>query len=113
MKKSFLKVLSAVVFVSISASSFAASSGWVVSAKVIKIVATVNGGINFRLAPELTECISQSGYGPNYASIYPEHPGIKNMHAMLLAAYLSDKPVGVYFGDAKCTVGEIELGGRY
>lgn len=112
MNKLLLKMLSVFLLVSANAFSIAGTQGWIVSAKVIKIVATVNGGINFRLSPELTECISQSGYGPSYASIYPDHPGIKNMHSMLLVAYLSDKPVAVYFGDTKCTVGEMELGGR-
>ncbi len=112
MKKSFLQMLSAALLVSASASSIAASPGWIVSAKVVRIVATVQGGINFRLSPELSGCTSQSGYGPLYASVYPTHPGIQNIHSILLAAYMADKPVGVYFNDDKCTVMEVELGGR-
>jgi hypothetical protein len=31
-----------------------------------------NGGFNVRPSPDLTACGSQSGYGPNFASIYPK-----------------------------------------
>jgi hypothetical protein len=89
-----------------------AEQGWIVSAKVIRIVATLNGGINIRLSPELTACTSQSGYGPVYASLYPDHPGINRIHAILLAAYMSDRPVAIWFSDSTCKIGEVELGGR-
>ena len=95
-----------------TASALAGQTGWIVSAKVKTIVATGNGGIDFRLIPELSGCASQSGYGPTYASVYPDNAAIKNIQSILLAAYLADKPVAVWFSDANCTVGEVELGGR-
>ena len=90
----------------------AAGPGWVPNAKVVKIVVASNGGINVRLSPELSGCTSQSGYGPLYASVYPDHPGINRIHATLLAAYTADKPVAVYLSDSTCKVAEVELGGR-
>ncbi len=89
-----------------------AEQGWIVSAKVIKIVGTINGGINVRLSPELTACTSQSGYGSAYASLYPDHAGVDRIHSILLAAYMSDKPVAIYLVDNTCKIGEVELGGR-
>lgn len=111
MKKLFVKLFFVATF-SFCIPVVNAEQGWIVSAKVIKIVGTINGGINVRLSPELTACTSQSGYGPIYASLYPDHPGIDRIHAMLLTAYLSDKPVALYFTDSTCRIGEVELGGR-
>lgn len=91
---------------------WAGQMGWVTQAKVSKLVVAANGGINVRLIPELEGCVSQSGYGPRYASIYPSHPGIDRLHSTLLAAYMADKTVAVYLSDDKCTIMEIELGGR-
>jgi hypothetical protein len=87
--------------------------GWTANSKVVRIVVASNGGINVRLSPELSGCTSQSGYGPVYASIYPDHPGLNRMHAILLAAYTADKPVALYLTDNTCKVTEAELGGRY
>jgi hypothetical protein len=85
--------------------------GWTANATVIKMVVTNTGGINVRLSPELSGCVSQSNYGPLFASIYPTHPGINRMKADLLAAYLTGGTVSLYFTDANCTVGEMLLGG--
>jgi hypothetical protein len=112
MKKSVLKMLAIGFLVMGSSSAIAGQTGWVVSAKVKTIVATGNGGIDFRLVPELSGCVSQSGYGALYASVYPDNPALKNIQSILLAAYMADKPVAVWFSDTNCTVGEVELGGR-
>lgn len=85
--------------------------GWTANATVIKMVVTNTGGINVRLSPELSGCVSQSNYGPLFASIYPTHPGIDRMKADLLAAYLTGGTVSLYFTDSNCTVGEMLLGG--
>jgi hypothetical protein len=82
-----------------------------VDSTIVKLVVTANGGINVRLSPDLTGCTSQSGYGPAFASIYPDHPGIDRLHAQLLAAYTSGKPVALYLMDSTCKVGEIYFGG--
>lgn len=89
-----------------------AEQGWITTAKVVKIVATINGGVNVRLSPELLGCTSQSGYGPNYASLYPDHPGKDKILSIFIAAYMGDKPVAVYLMDSTCKIGEVELGGR-
>lgn len=96
----------------IASSPAAAQQGWVTYAKVKKIVVVVNGGINVRFEPELVGCTSQSGYGPQYASVYPDHPGLEKIHSIFLAAYTADKPVAVWLADDTCRVGEVELGGR-
>ncbi len=85
--------------------------GWTANATVAKLIVTNQGGINVRLSPDLSGCVSQSGYGPLYASIYPNHPGIDRMKADLLAAYLSGSPIALYLTDSGCTVGELMLGG--
>ncbi len=94
--------------------STSAFSGWTVSSQVIKLVVTANGGVNVRLSPELSGCTSQSGYGPRYASVYPDHPGIQNIQANLLAAYMSKTPVTLFLvSDGTCRVGEMVLGGTH
>lgn len=92
--------------------SFAVGPGWITNVKVVSVVAVINGGINFRLSPELTGCTSQSGYGPAYASVYPDHPGKDKIQSILLAAYMADKTVSVYLQDNTCEVIEVELGTR-
>lgn len=92
--------------------SVMAQQRWITYAKVKKIVVVHNGGINVRLEPELTGCVSQSGYGDRYASVYPDHPGLEKIHSIFLAAYAADKPVAVWLSDSTCRVGEVELGGR-
>jgi len=78
---------------------------------VQQLVVTANGGVNVLLSPSLGNCVSQSGYGPYYASVYPSHPGINRIKADLLAAYLTGKTVRLYLGDSTCTVLEMILGG--
>jgi hypothetical protein len=85
--------------------------GWTANATVIKLVVTGDGGVNVRLSPDVTGCQSQSNYGPNFASIYPNHPGINRMKADLLAAFMNGTPVSLYLIDSNCTVGEMILGG--
>ena len=111
MEKYFFKglILSILSFYVASAS---AEQGWITTAKVVKIVATGNGGLNVRLSPELTGCTSQSGYGPSYASLYPDHPGKDKITSILLAAYMADKTVAIYLSDSTCKIYEVELGGR-
>jgi hypothetical protein len=95
----------------VTASSFAEPSGWTANVTITKLVATQNGGVNVRVSPDLNNCVSQSGYGPNFASIYPTHPGINKIQADLLAAYLSGTKVSLWLSDNNCTVGEIIVGG--
>ncbi len=85
--------------------------GWTPPGTVTKIVVTFNGGVNIRMSPDVNNCISQSGYGANYASVYPTHPGINRIKADVLAAYLTGKPISLYLTDSSCTVGEVVLGG--
>jgi hypothetical protein len=85
--------------------------GWTNNSIVTKLVVTSDGGINIRLTPELQNCVSNSGYGPVFASVYPDHPGINRMKADLLAAYLNEKPVALYLSDSSCKVVELILGG--
>jgi hypothetical protein len=63
------------------------------------------------LAQDLTGCVSQSGYGSSFASVYPNHPGINRIKADLLAAYLTGRRVSLYLGDDTCKVLETNLGG--
>jgi hypothetical protein len=90
--------------------ALAQGPGWTVQSRVVAIVVASNGGINIRLDPQLQGCVSQSGYGPYYASIYPAHPGLKELKATLLSAYHTEAPVFVYLTDQNCTVGEVLMG---
>lgn len=83
--------------------------GWTVSSTVIRLVNTSNGGVNVRLSPDLTNCVSQSGYGAIYASILPTHPGLNRIKADLLYAFATGARVSFYLSDANCTVGEMTL----
>ena len=85
--------------------------GWTALSTVKELVVTGNGGVNVRLAPELANCVSQSGYGAAFASIYGSHPGINRIKADLLAALLSGKQVRLYLSDNTCTVSETILVG--
>lgn len=89
----------------------AAGPGWTANSTIRQLVVTTTGGVNVRLSPDLSACISQSGYGSQHASIYPTHPGINRIKADLLAAYLTGGVVALYLTDNTCTVGEIVLGG--
>lgn len=85
--------------------------GWTVKSTVIRLVNTANGGVNVRLSPDVTDCVSQSGYGSVYASILPSHPGINRMKADLLYAFATGTQVSLYLSDSNCTVGEMTLEG--
>lgn len=87
----------------------AAGPGWTASSTVVELVNTASGGVNVRLSPELSGCVSQSGYGPLYASILPSHPGINRLKADLLVAFTTGSRVALYLGDSNCTVSEMRL----
>lgn len=55
--------------------------GWTANSTVTKLVVTADGGVNVLLSPAPNGCVSQSGYGPHFASIYPDHPGINRIKA--------------------------------
>ena len=76
-----------------------AQTGWTVQSTVVHLVNTVNGGVNVYLSPTLTGCVSQSGYGSSYASIYPDHPGINRIKADLLVAMQTGQKVQLYLWD--------------
>ena len=109
--RSVATVFVAAMLAAPTAPAFAEGPGWSASATVKKLVVTADGGVNVRLFPDLNTCVSQSGYGANYASVYPTHPGINRIKADLLAAYLTGNPVSLYFTDNTCRVSEIILGG--
>ena len=102
-----------ILIVVISFGTLAQGPGWVASSEVHRVVITTNGGVNVRLKPELTGCISQSGYGANFASVYPDHPGIEKIHSLLIAAQLNGSKVAIYLTDENCRVGEVVLGGNH
>ncbi|MCW8875563.1 MAG: hypothetical protein OQJ89_03020 [Kangiellaceae bacterium] len=83
--------------------------GWTQESEVTDLVVTANGGVNVRLSPLLQNCVSQSGYGASYASIYPEHPGIDRMQSNLLAAMMSGKKVALYLTNDQCKVTEMRI----
>jgi hypothetical protein len=91
--------------------ALAQGPGWTAASTVTRLVVTSNGGINVRLSPELSGCVSQSGYGSQYASVMPAHPGLKEIYSGLLTAYVTGTPVALYLSAEDCTVGEIALGG--
>lgn len=105
-----LKILPLAVLAVLSMPSFA---GWGTLSTVTKIVVTQNGGVNVSLSPELSGCVSQSGYGGKYASLYPDHPGFSSIHSNLLAAYMSGKEVQLWYSDGNCKIGEAVLGGAF
>ena len=92
-------------------SANAQGPGWTANSTVVRLVNTSNGGVNVRLSPDVVGCTSQSGYGPNYASIYPDHQGINRIKADLLYAYATGTPVSLYLDDSTCKVMEVILGG--
>ena len=108
-KRRSLNSLAAAI-VLVSAPALAQGPGWTASSTVVQLVNVSNGGINVRLSPELTNCVSQSGYGPSYASISPAHPGLNRMKADLLAALVTGTRVALYLGDSNCTVAEMTIG---
>jgi hypothetical protein len=92
--------------------ALAQGPGWTANATILKIVDTANGGVNVRLSPDLVGCTSQSGYGGSYASLYPDHPGIKSIKATLLTAYVTQATISIYLSDDTCRIGEVLLGGH-
>ena len=103
--------IAASIFALSATPAIAQGPGWTANSTVKKIVVTANGGINVQLSPELTGCVSQSGYGANFASVYPSHVGINRIKADLLVAYLNGGTVALYLSDSSCTVVEMILGG--
>lgn len=93
--KSMVRIAAVLILAISTAPVVAQGPGWTANSTVAKLVVTANGGVNVRLSPELTSCVSQSGYGENYASISPNHLGINRMQADLLAAYLSGTAEGI------------------
>jgi len=92
--------------------ALAQGPGWTANATILRIVDTSNGGVNVRLAPDVVDCVSQSGYGSNYASLYPDHPGLNRIKATLLTAYAMNATIAIYLSDSTCRIQEVELGGR-
>lgn len=90
--------------------AWAQGPGWTVPSTIVKLVDTADGGVNVRLSPDVVACVSNSGYGANFASVYPSHPGLKNIKATLLTAFTTNTPVMLYLNDANCTVIEVILG---
>ena len=85
--------------------------GWTANSTVKKLVVTSDGGVNVLLSPQPTSCVSNSGYGPGFASVYPNHPGINRIKADLLTAYMTGGVVALYYSDNTCRVQELILGG--
>ena len=106
-----LRLLSTLGLALLAVPSFGQGPGWTAVSTVVQVVNTSNGGVNVRLSPDLTGCLSQSGYGGAYASIYPDHPGINRIKADLLVALTTGTKVSLYLNDANCTVAEMRLGG--
>ncbi len=104
-KKALFFVMSALI----ASPVLAEGPGWTGRRDVVEVVTIVNGGINVKLDPELTACQSLSGYGPKYASIYPEHPGLNLMQTNLVAAMMTNKKVSLYLGDDTCKVTEMRF----
>ena len=106
-----VRLLALLALACLSARAGAEGPGWTANSTVKKLVVTADGGVNIALSPQLTACVSNSNYGPNFASVYPNHPGINRIKADLLAAYMTGGVVALYFDDNKCQVREIALGG--
>ena len=103
----FSKIISLLVLVF---SCCQAHAQWTAPVKVKTVVVVGSGGVNVKVDPPLSGCQSQAGYGSNYASIYPNHPGLKSMHANLLLALATGATVQLWFSDSKCTIGEMTVG---
>jgi len=108
--KRAIGIAAASILAAITAEAYAEPVGWVSNRTVVALVNTGNGGFNIRLSPDLTGCVSQSGYGPNYASVYPSHAGLNRIKADMLTALATGKPVSLYLSDNNCTVAETMLG---
>jgi hypothetical protein len=89
----------------------AASVGWTANVTVKKLVVTSDGGINVLVSPTLTNCVAQDGYGSAMAYIPVTHPGLKQIKADLLTAFVTGASVSLYLIDTTCQIGESILGG--
>ena len=105
------KAFALLVLFAFSTGASAEGPGWTANSTVKKLVVTADGGVNVLLSPQQTNCVSNSGYGPGFASVYPTHPGINRIKADLLSAYLTGGVVALYFVDNTCRVQEVILGG--
>lgn len=90
-------------------SALAEGPGWTEFSKLTSYVVVADGGVNVSMSVPLSRCISNSGYGPTYASLYPNHPGFKGIQAGLLAAFLTGRSIRIYLSDDKCRIGEIQV----
>lgn len=111
MKSAYLLATAVVAGMAFSMPAAAEGPGWTNNSTVKKLVVTIDGGVNVMFSPQQTNCVSNSGYGPNFASVYPNHPGINRIKADLLTAYVTGGTVAVYFSDNTCKIQEIVLGG--
>ena len=102
--QSLLINLAVYILIGTSNTALADGPGWSGLRTVTEVVNTNGGGINVRLSPDLNGCVSQSGYGSHYASIYPNNIGINRINADLLTAYVTGGKVALYFNDSNCTV---------
>lgn len=103
-------IVAAACVLAVSTPAQAEGPGWIINATITKLVVTADGGINVRLSPDLTACVSNSGYGPGYASLYPSHPGINRIHALLVTAFVNRTQMSFYLSDSTCRIGEVMLG---
>lgn len=112
MSKHFcLAMLAAALAIVCATPALAENVGWTANATVKKLVVTADGGVNVLLSPSLSTCVAQSGYGNQMAWIPATHPGLKQIKADLLTAFVSGTPVSLYLIDSTCKVAETILGG--
>ncbi|GJL66567.1 MAG: hypothetical protein NPIRA05_15380 [Nitrospirales bacterium] len=97
----------------VSSPSFAEGPGWRDASKITRLVVVASDGINIRLEDQLQNCTSISGFGAAFASVHPDHPGLDRIYALLLAAYVAQDEVQLYFSDETCKVTEVVIGGEY
>ena len=110
-KKMELRWATIVVLTLSTVPAVAEGPGWTANSTIVRLVDTQDGGVNVMLSPGLANCVSNSGYGGAYASVYPTHPGISRIKATLLTAFVTGTPVALYFSTNTCTVIEVVLGG--
>jgi hypothetical protein len=107
----FILAAALVCICATSASAGTGAIGWTQNSTVKKLVVTGDGGIDVLLSPALSGCVSHSNYGPAFASVLPSHPGLKQIKADLLTAFVTGTPIALYLGDTDCNVSETILGG--
>jgi hypothetical protein len=96
-------------FLAVGRPAFAHGPGWTEPAKITSYVVVHDGGVNVALGNTLSNCVSNSGYGGTYASLYPSHRGFKSVHAALLSAFLTGKSVRIYMSDNTCRIEEVRI----